>query len=198
MSYSKNTFFPIILLLLTITSYSQNNQEYFFDNVGWTITLPQDFALYDFIDESRSMQQASGMDDEYDAAPDMFASQTMMLAIKDRFNYFNITITPFDAEEDGSWEAAMQSWKHQAYKNMAKIIGSEKLDTASSVEYIDGIAFAKFHIAVRVDENIRFDMFLLSRWYNGFDFCITYLNMDEEARKQIEMMLHGSRFSKMH
>jgi hypothetical protein len=196
MTFSKKFFPSIVLVLLVFTSYSQNNQEYLFDNIGWSITLPQDFALYDFIDESRNMQQSSGMDDEYDASTDMFASQTMLLAIKDRFNYFNITITPFDSEEDGSWELNMQAWKQQAYKNMAKLIDKEKLDTASSVEYIDGIAFSKFHIAVRVNENLRLDMFLLSRWYNGFDFCITYLNVDEEARKQIEMMLHGSRFRK--
>lgn len=196
MTCYKKIFFPIVLLLITGASYSQNSQEYLFDNIGWTITLPEDFALYDFIDESRNMQQQSGMDDEYDAFTDMFASQTMLLAIKDRFNYFNITITPFDTEEDGSWEANMHSWKQQAYKNMAKLISKDKLDTASSIEYIDGIAFSKFHIAVRIDEDLRLDMFLLSRWYNGFDFCITYLNVDEESRKQIEMMLHGSRFRK--
>jgi hypothetical protein len=185
----------ITLLLLTNSTYSQNRQEYLFDNIGWTITLPEDFALYDFIDESRNMQQSSGMDDEYDAFADVFASQTMLLAIKDRFNYFNITIIPFD-QEDGSWEVSMESGKQQAYKNMAKLISKDRLDTASSVEYIDGIAFSKFHIAVRVDENLRLDMFLLSRLHNGYDFCVTYLNINEESRKQIEMMLHSSRFIK--
>jgi hypothetical protein len=186
----------IALLLLTNSTYAQNSQEYFFDNIGWAITLPEDFALYDFIDESRNMQQSSGLDDEYDASADIFASQTMLLAIKDRFNYFNITIIPFDQEEDGSWEVSMESGKHQAYKNMAKLISKDRLDTASSVEYIDGIAFSKFHIAVRIDENLRLDMFLLSRLHNGYDFCVTYLNMNEESRKQIEMMLHSSRFIK--
>jgi len=196
MTYFKRIFLPIALLLLATTSYSQNNQEYFFDNVGWTVTLPEEFALYDFIDESRNMQLSSGMDEENDAFTDMFASQTMLLAIKDRFNYFNITITPFDPDEDGTWEVSMHAGKQQAYKSMAKLISKDKLDTASSVEYIDGIAFSKFHIAVRIDEDLRLDMFLLSRWHNGFDFCITYLNIDEEARKQIEMMLHSSRFRK--
>jgi hypothetical protein len=186
----------IASLFLTNSTYSQNSQEYLFDNIGWTITLPEDFALYDFIDESRDMQQSSGMDDEYDASVDIFASQTMLLAIKDRFNYFNITIIPFDPEEDGSWEINMESGKQQAYKNMAKLISKDRLDTTSSIEYIDGIAFSKFHIAVRVDENLRLDMFLLSRYHDGFDFCITYLNIDEESRKQIEMMLHSSRFRK--
>ena len=196
MAYPKKTFLSFILLLAAIVSNSQNNQECFFENIGWTITLPQDFTVYDFIDQSRNMQQASGMDDEYDETTDLFASQTMLLAIKDRFNYFNITITPFDPEEDGTWEATMQSWKLQAYKNMAKLVGFERLDTASSIGYIDGIAFSKFQVAVRLDDNTRFDMILLSRWYKGFDFCISYLNLNEESKKQIETMLFSSRFRK--
>jgi hypothetical protein len=195
MLYSKKLF-VLGFTLLSVTSYSQESQEYFFDNIGWSITLPEDFILYDFIDESKSMQEASGEMDENDAFTDMFASQTMMLAIKDRFNYFNICIIPFDAEEDGSWETSMQASKTQAYKSMAKIIDREKLDTASSVEYIDGIPFSRFQIAVRIDDNRRFDMILLSRWHNGFDFSISYLNLDEKSKKQIEMMLHSSRFIK--
>jgi hypothetical protein len=196
MSYSKKILLPFILFLVSINSYSQNNREYLFDNIGWSITLPQDFVLYDFIDESRNMQQASDMDNEYDEATDLFASQTMLLAIKDRFNYFNITITPFDPEEDGSWEETMQSWKQQAYRNMAKLVGFERLDTVSSVGHIDGIAFSKFQVAVRLDDNTRFDMILLSRWYKGFDCCISYLNLNEESKKQIETMLFSSRFRK--
>jgi hypothetical protein len=197
MTYPRKTLLSFILLLATIVSNSQNNQECFFENIGWTITLPHDFILYDFINESRNMQQASGvdgMDDEYDETTDLFASQTMLLAIKDRFNYFNITITPFDPEEDGSWEVTMQSWKHQAYKSMAKLVGFERLDTVSSVEYIDGLAFSKFQVAVRLDDKTRFDMVLLGRWYNGFDCCINYLNLNAESKKQIETMLLSSRF----
>jgi hypothetical protein len=194
MSCTKKIFLLTILFLARINSYSQNNQEYFFENIGWAITLPQDFALYDFINESRSMEQASSLGDDNDETTDLFDSQTMLLAIKDRFNYFNITITPFDPEEDGKWETTMQSWKQQAYRSMAKLVGFERLDTASSVEYIDGIAFSKFQVAVRLDDKTRFDMILLGRWYNGFDCCINYLNLNAESKKQIETMLFSSRF----
>jgi hypothetical protein len=80
---------------------------------------------------------------------------------------------------------------------MAKLVGFERLDTASSVGYIDGIAFSKFQVAVRLDDNTRFDMILLSRWYKGFDCCISYLNLNEESKKQIETMLFSSRFRRI-
>jgi hypothetical protein len=81
---------------------------------------------------------------------------------------------------------------------MEKIAGKEKLDTASSIEYIDGLAFDRFHIAVTLNKDVQFEMFLLSTLYRGYDFSITYLSMDSETKKQIELMLQSSRFNKRH
>jgi len=201
MNCNKKIFFPISFLLVTITSYTQESQEYNFYDIGWKITVPLDFTLYDFIGEARNMQGASGMSNEYDNtddpnnAMDLFFSQTNIIAIKDRFNYFNITTRPFDPA-DGSWEEAMQLEKDEAYNNMLKIIDSEKLDTANTVEYIDGMAFSKFHVAVSLNENVQLHLFLMSKLYRGYDFTITYLSLNNEARQQIELMLQSSRFNK--
>jgi len=189
-------------LLVTITSYTQESRDYVISDIGWKITIPLDFTLYDFIDQAKNMQEQSGAPDdysntdEYGNSLDAFFSQTNIIAIRDRFNYFNITTTPFDPEEDGSWENAMQSWKNEAYKNMAKIIDSKRLDTASSIEYIDGVVFNKFHIAVSLDNDVKLDMFLMNKLYRGYDCSITYLSLDNEARHQIELMLRSSRFYK--
>ena len=195
MNYAKKILFPICFLLATIATYAQESQEYFFYDIGWKITVPIDFTLYDFIDQARNMQGSSEMSEEYDNSMDAFFSQTNIVAIKDRFNYFNITTSPFDSEEK-SWENTVQLEKNEAYNNMLKIIGSEKLDTASSIEYIDGMAFNKFHIAVALNEDVQLHLFLISKLYKGYDFNITYLSLDNEARQQIELMLRSSRFNK--
>jgi hypothetical protein len=202
MKYSRKIFLPTVFLLIAITAYAQESRDYVISDIGWKITIPLDFTLYDFIDEAKNMQEQSGTSDEYsntdeyDNSMDAFFSQTNIIAIRDRFNYFNITTTPFDPEEDGSWENAMQSWKNEAYKNMAKIIDSEKLDTASSIEYIDGVLFNKFHISVSLDNDVKLDMFLMNKLYRGYDCSITYLSLDNKARHQIELMLRSSRFYK--
>jgi len=202
MRCTKKIFLPIVFLLVVITSYTQESRDYIISDIGWKITIPLDFTLYDFIDQAKNMQEQSGAPDdysntdEYGNSLDAFFSQTNIIAIRDRFNYFNITTTPFDPEEDGSWENAMQSWKNEAYKNMAKIIDSKRLDTASSIEYIDGVVFNKFHIAVSLDNDVKLDMFLMNKLYRGYDCSITYLSLDNEARHQIELMLRSSRFYK--
>ena len=202
MRYSKKILFPIVFLCVAVTSHAQESRDYIISDIGWKITIPLDFTLYDFIDQARSMQEPSGVSDEYgnggeyDNSMDAFFSQTNIIAIRDRFNYFNITTTPFDPEEDGSWENAMQSWKNEAYKNMVKIVDKERMDTSSSIEYIDGMLFNKFHISVSLDNDVKLDMFLMNKLYRGYDCSITYLSLDSEARQQIELMLRSSRFNK--
>lgn len=197
MSNLRKTILITAFLFSLSRTYAQNNHDYFFEDVGWSVTLPLDFTLYDFIDNARNMQGGyDNYEDNYDQNPELFSSQTMIIAIKDRFNYFNISISPFDTEEDGSWEKATQAMKEQAYKTMLKMVDAERIDTCSTTEYIDGIAFNKFHIAAVVNKEVQLDMFLLSRLYNGYDFGISYLSLNEEARKQIELMLKSSRFYK--
>ena len=186
--------FPLSLLLTTSFS-QQESHDYFFQEVGWTITLPYDFALLDLNDYSMDMQGQNYYSEEAnDMSTDIVDSQTMFIAIKDRFNHFNITISPFDPEVDGSWEKSNQAVKDQAYKTMVKIIGNERVDTSSSIEDIDGLAFQKFHISAVINKNQRLDMFLLSKYYRGYDFSVASLCVNDETRKQIEIMLRSSRF----
>jgi hypothetical protein len=196
MRYLKNVSFSVGLLFITLAAYTQEKQEYMLHDIGWKITIPFDFTLYDFIDETKNMEEPSGVTDEYDNTMDIFLSQTNIVAIKDRFNYFNITATLFDPEEDGSWENAVQLSKNEAYRNMEKIIDSEKLDTASSIEYIDGIVFNKFHIMVFLNGEIKLHLFLMNKLYRGYDLNITYLSADNDSKEQIELMLRSSRFTK--
>lgn len=194
--FKRSLIFPLLFLISSTSFSQQESYDYFFQEVGWTITLPYDFTLLDLNDYSVNMQEdpSYGEEDD-DLSTDMLATQTMFIAIKDRFNHFNITISPFDPEEDGSWEKFNQQVKDQAYKTMVKIIGSQDIDTTSKIEYIDGLPFEKFHISATINGDQKLEMFLLSRWYKGFDFSIASLCVNDETRKQIELMLKSSRFN---
>ena len=195
MRCSKKIFLPLTFVLITITSYTQEGRQYSFDDIGWQITIPYDFTLYDFIDQARNMQETDEPG-EYNNTMDLFFSQTNIIAIKDRFNYFNITTTPFDAAEDGSWDEVMKNCRTEAYNNMTKILEGATIDTVSSIEYFDGMAFNKFHIALSLNNEVKLHLFLLSKLYRGYDFSISYLNINNEARQQIELMLRSSRFKR--
>jgi len=196
MSYFK-ILSAISLSFFLTTSYSQQeSHDYFFREIGWTITLPYDFTLLDLNNYAMNIQgQTPDVEDASEMSADMMETQTMCIAIKDRFNHFNITITPFDTEVDGSWEKTNQSAKDQAYRTMTKIMGNEKLDTSTSIEYIDGLSFQKFQISATINGEEKVDMFLLSKWYKGYDFSMVALSINDETKKQIELMLRSSRFN---
>jgi hypothetical protein len=196
MTCFKRALLLIGLFFLFMPAYSQKaDQNYFFQDIGWTITLPLDFALLDLNDYSMNNDLEQETEDADDMMTDVAATQTMIVAIKDRFNYFNITITPFDTDEEKAWMKATQSFKEQVYKNMTKNIGKGQIDSTSSIEFIDGLAFDKFHISMTTSKGVQLDMFLLAKLYKGFDFAITYLSLNDETKKTIELMLKSSRFN---
>src|SRR5215204_4491917 len=141
MRNSKRILLLVGLSFLFSYTYSQDvNQDYFFQEIGWSITLPQDFVLLDLNEHFMNAQA----DEEDEMTSNINAPQTMVVAIKDRFNYFNVSICPFDETEEKGWRNATQSFKEQVYKTMTKNIGRGQADSASSIEFIDGLAFDKF------------------------------------------------------
>ena len=196
MTCFKKVLLSIGLFFLFVPAYAQqDNQNYFFQDIGWTITLPLDFALLDLNDYSMNSNSEEEIDDADDMMTEIEATQTMIVAIKDRFNYFNITVTPFDADEDKAWVKATQSFKEQVFRSMTKNIGKGQIDSTSSIEFIDGLAFDKFHISMTTSKGLQLDMFLLAKLYKGYDFSITYLSLNDETKKAVELMLKSSRFN---
>ena len=193
MPYFKRIFLLVSLSFLFLHSYSQElDQNYFFQEIGWSITLPSDFVLLDL---NEQFMNAEAEEEEDDMTSNINVTQTMVVAIKDRFNYFNITISPFDEFGEKSWKNGTQSFKEQFYKTMMKNIGKGQIDSVSSIEIIDGLAFDKFHISITTNKGVQLDMFMLSKLYKGFDFAIIYSSMNTETKKEIELMLQTSRFN---
>lgn len=188
----KKILFAAGFLVQCATSHSQlSNQNYFFQEVGWTITVPMDFALLDL----NNYAMNAGEEEVDEMEMDLASTQTMVVAIKDRFNYFNVSIVPFDEEDVKGWTNSTQSFKEQVYKSMARNMGRERIDTSSSIEIIDGLAFDKFRISMTTGKGLQLEMFLLAKLYKGHDFAITYLSLNEGTKKDIEFMLRNSRFN---
>src|SRR5688500_7559600 len=157
MSKLKKSLIVAGLFFQCFTSHSQlSNQNYFFQDIGWTITVPMDFALLDL--NNYAMNPGED-DEENEMEMELASTQTMVVAIKDRFNYFNISITPFDEEDEEGWSSSTQSFKEQVYKSMARNMGKGQIDTASSIEIIDGLAFDKFHISMMTSKGLQLEMF---------------------------------------
>jgi len=172
-------------------------KPFFFSEVGWSLVIPADFIIMNSHDDSLKNEQGRKLiEKSTDVIADYSETKTLVSASRDQFNYFNATVTPFDRITDGDYETANQEVKDILVKTFQDQMPGGKIDTFHTSVIIDGIEFDKFHLTVSLNEKLLVSMVLLSKLYKGYDFGISYVYMNQQAKEDIELMLEKSRFVK--
>ena len=188
-------FFTVFIC--TICNAQKESKKFTFKEVGWTITLPASYEVIDStVDAAIISKGKKAIEESNDIEVDMSQTKTLISASKSQFNYFDATITAFDAQEDGDYQELNQSVKDALFTTFEDQIPNVKMDSSTTTITIDGIIFDKFQIKIVMGENSIMNMILLSRLRNGFDFGISYLYLDEVTKQEIEHMLNTSKFEK--
>jgi hypothetical protein len=191
--------FILILALFSIgrVSAQQTDKTYYFKELGWSIVLPSDFTVSDSADEAARLQRGKkAIEEANNVKADVSATRTLLGATKNKLNYFNVTVTPFDPQQDGDYLSAGQQVKDILYATFAEKAPDLKIDSSSTTVNIGGLSFDRFHLFLSMGDKGAFHMFMLSKLYKGYDFGICYLYLDEETKQQIETMLANSKFVK--
>lgn len=196
--FMRTLIFTIFILLPTNRLLSQStNKTYSFKQIGWTITLPDDFTVIDSADNSARMGRGiKAIEDANDIKADISSTTTLISATKNTYNYFNSTITPFDSTIDGNYLTTNKELKNMVYKTMFEKTPDAKIDSITTTQIIDGLTFDKFSLTINIPGKISFNMILLTKLYKGYDFGITYVYLDDKIRDQIDNMLANSKFDK--
>ena len=192
------TFIFFCTLFVFKFSFAQQaDRKYFFKEVGWTLIIPAEFKIADSTEDAAVGERGKkAIEETNDIKIDISQTKTLITVTKNTYNYFNCTITPFDPKTDGNYEATSQIVKDMLYKTFSEKMPEGKIDSISTQEKIDGLGFDKFRLTISLNDKILFNMFLLSKYYRGYDFGISYLYMDDKTKEQIESMLRNSRFTK--
>jgi hypothetical protein len=189
-------FFGVFIFFVSVSA-QQTGKKYFFQQVSWSLTLHPDFIPLDSVaDQALKEKGVKAISDANDI--DMGESKTISLisAGKGEHNYFNCNITPYDLKKDGDYEASGKNVKNIVYKTFKDQIPDGKIDTATTKIFIDGLEFDKFQVIVSINDKELLHMLVLSKYYKGYDFGITYLYLDPVTKEQIEKMLNESKFTK--
>lgn len=206
MQPGKRTYCIIFLMLISglvvgqqATSQHATSQresvQYTFKEIGWTMTIPADFKIIDSAKNAAINKIGKkAMEDANNIEADITTTRTLISARKDASNYFSSTITLFDPKKDGDYAAANKMVKDMVYKTFLDKMPNVQMDSSSNSITLDGLEFDKFHISIKMSDKIVLNMFILSKYYKGYDFGISYLYGDETSKEQIESILSSSRF----
>jgi hypothetical protein len=193
----------VIILANVVTLLSINNSaaqsppvKLFLKEIGWTVTLPPCFNMLDSAEITSTQDRGKAMlEKANDVELNMSGLKTLASA-KKGFNYFDATINSFDPEEDGNYEEAIGEAAVATYRSMAENLPDATIDSVTTSQVIDGLRFEKFEMTIKISPQVTMTMIVLSKYYKGFDFGISYLYLDEGTRKDFEEMFDKSRFAK--
>lgn len=186
-----------ILFVTNCLLSQQSGKQYSFQQVAWTIMLPPDFTVIDSADNSVRMERGvKAIENANDIKGDFSTTTTLISATKNTYNYFNSTITPFDSTIDGNYLTNNKELKNLIYKTMSDKMPNAKIDSTTTTKVIDGLTFDRFSLAINIPSKTSFSMIILSKYYKGYQFGITYLYLDDNTKEQIDRMLTTSKFEK--
>src|SRR5688500_17853573 len=162
-------------------SQTTDSTLFYFEEVNMFITIPQRFEIIPADEEEKSRQKGEKfLEDGSDVELDLSSTQGL-LSIKDgASNYLNITVTPYEKDAE-SYNEEYELVKGMVYNSFAKQIDPKNIDTASSATEIDGLAFNKFEVTLKLDMSSQIRMILLNKRYKSYDFGICYVYRDKEV-----------------
>jgi hypothetical protein len=189
-------FYLISFILIPRLIIAQDTaRTYTFKEVGMTLTLPPEFKTLDSSKNANiNKAGAKMMEESNDINVDYSTAKTLITAIKSPFSYFTSTITPFDPKKDGDYTESSNTIKKVIYKTFSDKTPNAKIDTLTTTTAIDGLQFDKFQVSASMNGKTLFNIFLLSKYYKGYDFGIRYLYVDDSTKKLIDEILNSCKF----
>jgi hypothetical protein len=170
----------------------------YFEKIRWTVEVPTEFKMLDSVTVEAQAREGGGHLLKADSSKlDYTKIIHLITASKTPTDALSVTITPFDPEIDGHYDSSNQYMMLKLYNLYKDKVGSMvRIDSLTSVDQIDGLSFTKYSLHIFINEKLVITNILWYRLYEGYDFGITYLYIDERTGKQIEAMLRASKFAK--
>ncbi len=188
-------FITGLTFFVFMTSYAQKKGEKFFcKEVGWTVVFPNGFAFDSAFSEKMNRDGIKAIEETNHIKGDVSQTKLLFSVFKNKWNNINATITYFDSSTQGSYKTFRQGANELLYKTFLDGIPDSKVDSLNATVQYAGLLFDSFHVTVYKKGKLLFDSYLLSKFYNGYDFTVSYLYLDDQIRKEIESMLSNSKF----
>lgn len=118
-----------------------------------------------------------------------------IFAYKNReFNIFEANWQLFDEEIDGPYLDVCTEINNIVYESFEQEIPGVKIDSSSSVQKINGLAFQQFEMLVSLPDGRKFKSTTFNHLFGNKDLSINITAIDKTAYKKMLGSLFNSRF----
>jgi hypothetical protein len=172
-------------------------QQFYSKQIGWTVSIPDSFiSTNSHYNDSVQKEGKKILEQTNDIKIDDRNLKDLISISKGELNYFNATLRRYDLKKEGNYDIATEITNKMTYKALLSQLPDNRIDSMSKKDTIDGVIFSKFELTVFLEDNWVMTMVVMSKFYKGFDFGITYFYTDVITKEEIETMLYSSKFSK--
>lgn len=193
--YMKTSIFILTISISSISFSQISKKNITFEQVGWTLALPENFQVIDSSESSKKVARGlKAMEESNDLK--LYVSSTKTLFVG-RINsgYFDATLTPFNTDNEDFVATSAHS-REMLFKTFESKMPGTTVDSLLTTFLIDGLEFYKFQITALMDRKVLMTMVLLGRHSRGYNINISYLYRDQPTKEEIELCLRDSKFKK--
>lgn len=156
--------------------------SYTSEEIGWTIEIPEGYKLISKAKiEANDKKGKEAIGEVYDGEIKADSLKHLVSFQKNQLNIFDSTIEPYIEKEAGEYETNNKELKKLLYDTYTN--QKIKIDTASSIEHIQGHKFCAFYITVYGPGGaVLMNQILYGTALKGYDFGVN-INYNNEADK---------------
>ena len=187
-------FFPTLLILI-LTSCSEETKPIdpnavFNEEFNWTISIPKQFEKLSAIEWN---QIQNGGEEIIDTTDEQLA-KTIVVFRNGDFNYFESNYQLYDSIVDGNYNASCQSLNEGMYENFKEQMPGMQIDSSSSIELIDELAFQNFKISINFPNGMTLNSNIYSRLFDDRELSVNIMYVDNKVGEEMLSVWRKSSF----
>ncbi len=188
-------FCALAVLIFQSVTAQDSTTKYFIKEVGMYVTAPNTYQTISVEENNRIKAKGADLIEKAnDIEVDASTTKDVLSLRKGKFDYLNMTVTPFRLVEKNGWEKTNQEVKNIIFKSLEEGMQGLSLDSSSSKIRIDGLPFEKFLVIVSKGDQTIMRMVLINKFYKGYDFGIAYVAVTPESYTELEKIVLTSKF----
>lgn len=184
----------MIIIFQSCVEQAQTGKKLFNDEFQWTILIPGGFEKVSAEQWAKIQNRgADAIEKTFDEKIDNRA-KTIFVFKSDQLNYFESNYQPFDEAIDGNYVESCKTVNEMLYQTFVTQMDSIKIDTTTSVEMVDNLAFQTLKMKVTYPNKLILNILMFSRLFDKKELSVNIMYTDKTKGELILKSWKNSKF----